>query len=363
MPRTSYASFGMSDQQTCTRVRGEDSEDMTTIVSQKSVAEITWPHRESHVHHLKVFSATNCSRLISECSSLKRRDSTADSSGSPHREPRVAMGGFLLHHYTTSMNADNLLSDISQRRSSKQDNRTERTARITSFPRLLSRQCTDDWSSPPPVIDAVMASAPETLYRQGVDARTGSVSDQMPEFPQGQVKILRYDHDVFSKNPFCGDFEEDDVANLRDFPPTVTPRSRLGVSIGSASHRRRSSQVTALLKRQESHDGFFPTLIDKIRQRGHKIFHPHHSRRVSEEMRTPPSSEFTRSCSGMRSRDIAVKYLTPEPPKPDTAGIYEAMTGTRAVVSRCRNGQCSEDNRPHVCENDYLTPVGAASPV
>ncbi|KAI5464782.1 hypothetical protein BGZ63DRAFT_378668 [Mariannaea sp. PMI_226] len=146
--------------------------------------------------------------------------------------------------------------------------------------------------------------------------------------------------------------------------PQTDIRSRFGASIGSASHKRRSSQFPHLLKRQESHDGFFPTLMEKIRQGSHKIFHHHHSREGSEE--APPITSSTASGAyghgkQLSSRDSTVRDKMPLPPKPDITGIYEAMTGTRLVVSRCRNGACSEDNRPHVCENDYLTPVPTAS--
>lgn len=361
VPRTSYTSFGMSDQQTCTKVRSEDSDAMTTIISHKSIAEITWPHRESHVHHLELFSSTHCSRPVSECSSPKRRDSTGDSSDHPPSEPHGSRGGFLLHHYTTSMSAGEILSDISRKQVSMPD-KTDQTTRIISFPPLLPREDTDDGVTPSQTLETAASPTQDTLYRQGVDAHSGSISGQLPEFPEGQVKILRYDHDAFSKNPFTGDFEPEDVTNMAETPPAA-PRSRLGVSIGSASHRRRSFQTPGSLKRRESHDGFFPTLMDKIRQGGHKFFHPRHSRRGSREARSPPNLDFPASGSPVRSRDSTVRHLTPQPPRPDATGIYEAMTGTRLVVNRCRNGQCSEDKQPHVCENDYLAPGGPGSPV
>lgn len=47
-----------------------------------------------------------------------------------------------------------------------------------------------------------------------------------------------------------------------------------------------------------------------------------------------------------------MKERTLKPPTADNLGIYEALTGSKMVVGRKRHDTCSEDNQPHVCEND-----------
>lgn len=359
LPKTSYASLCAKDSRVHTRVRGVESETTTTIVSRKSTAEITWPHNHAHVHHFDVYHASTHSRTVSECTSPTHRASTVQSFDRRQSQP-TGTGSFILNHYSTSENGSDITPDNTSRQCSQQNERTSSATGITSFPRLLSRHCTNDWLTPLDEIDAPTEPTPDTLYHHGVDARSGSVSGPPSKSPEGPLRIRHCDNDMFVKNPFCLNSEQPDTVCVIQMPEVPASQKRFGASIGSASHRRRSSPAAApQTPTADSHNTLLPSLMEKIRQGSHKIFHRRHSQRGSEEVGTLPSPEEHRPSSRPKSRDSLVRL---EPPNLDRAGIYEAMTGTRLVVSRCRRGTCSEDNRPHTCENSMLTPPRAESP-
>lgn len=362
LPKTSYASLYAKDSRVHTKVRGVESETTTTIVSRKSTAEITWPHNHAHVHHFDVYHASTHSRTVSECTSPTHRASTVQSSDRRQSQP-AGTGSFILNHYTTSENGSDIPWDNTSRQGSRRNERTSSATGITSFPRLLSRHCTNDWVTPLDEIDAPTELAPDTLYHHGVDARSGSVSGPPSKSPEGPLRIRHCDNDMFVKNPFCLNSEQLDTVCVIQMPEVPASQKRFGASIGSASHRRRSSPAAApQTPTSDSHNTLLPSLMEKIRQGSHKIFHRRHSQRGSEEVGALPSPEEHRPISKPQSRDSLVRHLTLEPPNLDRAGIYEAMTGTRLVVSRCRRGTCSEDNRPHTCENNMSTPPRAESP-
>ncbi|KAK7419973.1 hypothetical protein QQZ08_010609 [Neonectria magnoliae] len=91
LPRTSYASLSASDLQVHTKVRGEDSETTTTIISRKSVAKITWPLTQCPGHSIEVCNTSSYSRTVSECSSPTHRASTTYSSS--HRQSQSVLAG------------------------------------------------------------------------------------------------------------------------------------------------------------------------------------------------------------------------------------------------------------------------------
>ncbi|KAK7424775.1 hypothetical protein QQX98_000359 [Neonectria punicea] len=91
LPRTSYASQSASDLQVHTKIRGEDSETTTTIISRKSVAQITWPLTQCPGHSIEVCNTSSYSRTVSECSSPTHRASTTYSSS--HRQSQSVLAG------------------------------------------------------------------------------------------------------------------------------------------------------------------------------------------------------------------------------------------------------------------------------
>ncbi|KAH7157660.1 hypothetical protein B0J13DRAFT_542335 [Dactylonectria estremocensis] len=356
LPKTSYASLCAKDLQVYTRVRGVESEAMTTIVSRQSVSEITWTQNHSHVNQPGEHRVSGHPRVVSECSLQTHRTSTADSSTRCRNQP-MCTGGFILKHYTTSENGRDVSSESVRRRSYQQNEDGDSVTGIKSFPRLLSRHCTNDWVTPHCEVGDTAQSIPDTLYHHGVDARSGSVSGILPNSPH-EPPMTRLCDGIFVNNPFCTNMGHPGTSRVTEMPPVVVSQQRFGSSIGSASHRRRSSAPQSPIA--ETHESLLPSLMQKIRQGSHKIFHRHHSQKGSEEVATTPEEHH--SGTKRRPRDSVVRQSTPEPPKPDISGIYEAMTGTRLVASRCRRGTCSEDGRPHTCENNIFTPRRAQSP-
>ncbi|KPM42891.1 Nucleoporin [Neonectria ditissima] len=361
LPRTSYTSLSASDLQVHTKVRGLESETTTTIISRKSVTEITWPLNRCPGHSIEVCNTSSYSRAVSECSSPTHRASTPSSSR--HSQSILAGSRFILNHYTTPNNTEDPLPDEFPGCSSQQNRSTSDLTGITSFPRLLSRHCTNEWVTPVARIDELMQPTPDTLYHCGVDAQCGSVSGPSSSFLQEPLKTRHCNHDMFGKNPFCTDPNQQEAVGETELPPLPDIYKRVGASIGSASHRRRSSQPpTSPNPGVDSNDKVLPSFMEKIRQGSHKIFHRHHSQKGSEEAAGLPNSEDHLQRREPRSTDSLEKHPAAGTPKLESGSVKEAMVGTGLVVTRCRKGTCSEDNRPHTCANDFLTPPRAGSP-
>jgi hypothetical protein len=146
----------------------------------------------------------------------------------------------------------------------------------------------------------------------------------------------------------------------------------MGLGIGAAAHQRRSSVKDEHAQPASSSEA--ASLLGKLRDQGHKLFHRHHederefaglldtltepsSPSPGTELPTPQNSlaaELRSVDTGLslpRSRDSIVRERTPEMPTADKVGIYHAMTGSR-VIPRDRTHTCSEDCRPHVCADD-----------
>ncbi|KAF4979561.1 hypothetical protein FZEAL_4265 [Fusarium zealandicum] len=359
LPTTSYASINATDMQVHTKTRESASDATTTVVSRRSVAEIHWAQTYPQNYNATM---TTHGRTVSDCCSPTHGGLSLCFGDRRQSHSGAVNGEFVLRHYKTSKSTAEILADIiCNKNAVGTPERVSDGTVITSFPKLPSRG-TSDWLSPPTYIDGSSHSTPtpSTLYRQGVDAHCGnetavsSVSHEEPMEPR-QCNLT-----IFESNPFYskGDVR---VAEGLKLAGVSAAEKRLSASLGMDNQRRRSTQVAGT-EDETAYDGLRPSLMDKIRQGSHKLFHRNHSHKSTGVPDTNAEAEETQSSSAPRSRDSILRQHTPEPPKSDKSGIYEAMTGTKLNVHHSRKDTCSEDNRPHVCADELLTPSRAGSP-
>ncbi|RSL63541.1 hypothetical protein CEP54_005092 [Fusarium duplospermum] len=359
LPKTAYTSINSTDMKVHTKTRGADTDTTATVVSRQSVAEITWA--QNYPPNYDEASGGH-GRAASDCFSPThgRLPSSMDDRRQSH--PATANSDFVLRHYTTSRSTAEILADIMCNKSFEKHQRISDGTVITSFPKLLSRHCTSDWQSPLPDIEDLTKHTPSTLYRRGVDAHCGNESASSSGSQVLPLKPGDSDRSLFAENPFysksdCGGMDKSRLTT------TLAAAKRLSDSLGLDSERRRSTQVAGITNETaEVHDRTRPSLMERIRQGSHKLFRRHHSRKSSEVPGAVTEEQEIQASTTPRSRDSIVIKNTPEPPKPDKTGIYKALTGARLNVHRQRKNTCSEDNRPHVCEDDFLTPSRAGSP-
>lgn len=351
MPRTSVATRNPLDLQIQTKVRDEDNHASATIVSRKSVAEIVWAQDDAPKRSTAEESHTPLTRkssLKSMQNGLRRA-----SSMSP---PRVAFAGFSLNHYTTDDNLESLVADIGRAQTEPRFSTSE--PELTSFPDLGSRHCTNEWLVPPIDLGTGPPLLASDFYHQGVDAHSGTEAWSPTPRMDEPMKPQICNYTLFDNDPFT------DVENTKPAsePGVVEPSSaraekRLGASIGISSRRRKSSQAIVRRDRSDSsEDHSIPTLADKIRKSGQSMFHSQHGSQEHSEFGAPTPYNSVRDpdskpTSGIRSRDSIMRSYTPEQPMIDRVGIYEAMTGSRLLMRTKRGETCSEDNRPHACDD------------
>ncbi|POR37281.1 Uncharacterized protein TPAR_02521 [Tolypocladium paradoxum] len=366
VPKPSFSSLGRADSRRCIN-NGLNIATRATVVSRRSVAEIIWTENQPHGQESGSPKAPGTiSRVISNDSSAENGALAVQPPANGHVcQTGVDTTGCSPHQYSVPETLENLVADIGKRGSLS----TDEESNITSFPELRPRHCTQEWLNPPVEMEQLTRPPSADLYQLGVDAHSGGVS-QLPGgcLEEPVNKTQRCNHSRFQEDPFC-------YANIYSFErrategcASISAEKRLGAAIGSASRRRRSSQVADYQAPQpDCEEGLLPSVFDRLRKRGEKMFHLHDCPEESDGTgaATPANSPANdrRSGTGPRSRDSLIRERTPQPPRPDIAGIYEAMTGSRMLVPRQRRDTCSEDNRPHVCEDDMdSVSMGVASP-
>lgn len=235
---------------------------------------------------------------------------------------------------------------------------------MISFPGLLSRHCTNDWLNPPVDLKGLAQETSMDLYYQGVDAHSGEISVPPALTPDEPLKLRQVDSALFNKDPFDAGHEYQLARRDTEATLTMARESRLGSSIGSAAHRRLSSLPAIQPLYREEQGTVLPSLMDRIKEGGHKIFHPHHTAKSPGDTDWPTASSFVvednQHTNTPQSGDEAWRQHAPGP---DGASIYKALTSNQLVVNHKRRHTCSEDHKPHRCEADLMTPnTGQVSP-
>ncbi|KAM0351977.1 hypothetical protein ACHAPU_002495 [Fusarium lateritium] len=349
LPKTSYANIDATDMQVHTRTRGTASEATTTVITRRSVAEITWarayPKGNGHA------SRTHC-RAVSDCCSPTHGGSRSCSDDRQQNHHKVTKGDLVLRHYATPKSTAEILADIMCNKSFEQQLRVSEGTVITSFPRLFSRDCTADRLNSPTNTEDPKKFAPSMLYERGVDAHTGLDESASSGSPGKTPKPTPCNDVGFATNLFDADFEAV-VAESRELPAPLAAVRRLSASLYADTRRRRSTQVADIEEEMLDIDnGPRQSLMRKIRQGSHRFFHKHHHLKPTGRGPSATSEDSSQDGDGLRSRDSNTGQLNRLSPRPDNSATYETIAESGLHVHGRNEGTCSEDNRPHECVND-----------
>ncbi|KAI0187514.1 hypothetical protein EV127DRAFT_471782 [Xylaria flabelliformis] len=213
---------------------------------------------------------------------------------------------------------------------------------ITSFPRLISRSCTNDWLTPLGLLDVTdnyqrtqHQEAIPDLYHRGVDAHSG-VCLHTP------LSILEEDPRTTPTCPNCSPFLDNydlSIQGSRDQCPPRTEesnrdhRQKLGRSIGVASHRR--------IKARESNNqqqDLKENLLDGLRRYSFLPLLDQTTEIIRRDHPSPPS-RMGIPPEGDKERKLSSQQL------------LHQILGSRKL-SGIAAGSCSEDTAPHTCLDD-----------
>ncbi|KAF4965404.1 hypothetical protein FSARC_6798 [Fusarium sarcochroum] len=349
LPRTSYANINANDMQVHTQIRGAESDATTTVITRKSVAEITWAQAYPIDHDP---NSTTHHRAVSDCCSPTHGGSRSCPDDRRQSHPTVAKGEFILRHYDTPKSTAEILADIMCNKSFEQQQRISDGTVITSFPRLFSRDCATDWLSPPTDAEDLNKPILSTLYHHAVDAHRGTDETISSDSPAESLKPVQCNSSLFGTNTFYSNStkwatQDQGLSNI------LAAERRLSASLNADTQRRRSTQIAGIEEEiLNTHDDLRPSLMDKIRQGSHKFFHRNHFRKSTGIPVATAEEDVPRENNAMRSRDSILRQVTPQPLRLDGSGIYEAMAGSRINALRQEGCTCSEDHQPHVCVDD-----------
>ncbi|KAI7761264.1 hypothetical protein LZL87_002079 [Fusarium oxysporum] len=348
LPSTSYTSINATDMQVHTKTRGGASEATTTVVTRRSIAEITWSR--AYPENYDSSTRTHC-RTVSDCCSPTHWGSRSCPDDRRQSYQRLTKDESVLRHYATPKSTAEILADIMCNKSFEQQLRVSNGTVITSFPRLFSRDCTTDLTLQIES-DQSKKHTPSTLYQDGVDAHCGLDELAVSSSSAEPSNVYSYNNSLFAANPFRAHPTKLTAAG-RHLPTPLAAERKLSASLDADTRRRLSTQVAGIEEEMiDTQNGSRQSLMDKIKQGGHKLFHKNHFRKPTGGAPTRTLENGISPGGFLRSRDSIVRELAPEPPKPDDEGIHEAMTGSKLNVPHPREGTCSEDNQPHECVND-----------
>ncbi|KAG5973985.1 hypothetical protein E4U55_000138 [Claviceps digitariae] len=346
MPKTVFSYTNWDDRHVSVAAESNlDSSTKTTIVSRGSISEIIWTERRSfdgRGNRDSLSSAGNFHDEISQhclrCHSLAKCG-RCQNMIEAEREASICRFASLLP----------MSRDLA---ANKRTNRsTDEESNMTSFPELRPRNCTNDWLKPPVDIEQLLRDKSSDLYRRGIDAHSGLVPNSPQSTWASPVSLsVPYDDSVFTKP--C--FQERRVTETS----TGDGQKHSNNTISSVSYYHRASQIPAANQSPWQSDGeLLPQIINKFRQNsrdsvhGEDLYSGEAGAWPSEpELLLPPDPSLAVVVT--RSRDGIIRERTLKPPAADKLGIYEALTGSRMMGRKKRCMNCSEDNRPHVCEAD-----------
>ncbi|KAF5604445.1 hypothetical protein FPANT_1494 [Fusarium pseudoanthophilum] len=349
LPSTSYTNINAADMQVHTKTRGGASEATTTVVTRRSIAEITWSR--AYPANYDSSTRTHC-RTVSDCCSPTHGGSRSCPDDRRQSYQRLTKDESVLRHYATPKSTAEILADIMCNKSFEQQMRISDGTVITSFPRLFSRDCTTDLTLQTES-DQPKKYTPSTLYQDGVDAHCGVEDLAASSSSAEPSNIYSYNNPLFAANPFRAHPTKLTAAGRR-LPTPLAAERKLSASLDADTRRRLSAQVTGIEEEEmvDPQNGSRQSLMDKIKQGGHKLFHKNHFRKPTGGAPIRIAENDISPGGFLHSRDSIAREPTPEPPKPDDEEIYEAMEGSKLKVPHPREGACSEDHQPHECVND-----------
>lgn len=347
IPRPSFSGLGSQNSQPVTNSWGTLQSTTSTVVSRQSITEITWVENGGKI------GGRRSSSLSSDSTSATLQTSWSQSSPkgtSFHVEAEAIRGS--LDWFSSPLRP----TYGEKRNSSMQSGKTVIASQITSFPQLRSRHCTNDWIKPPAKVDEPNESIANNLYLQGVDAHCGGNSN--PAFLDlGMQEKLKepWSCNLSLLNDGPGQSTEEiwQGHDLSDDSPVITAKNDAGVFIGTTAHRHHSADL--IDASVDSNNGFFPSILNKIRQSSQRVMYPLFNAQNFESLviSTPHSFlvDSAQAQSELGLRHGCERGNMSRLSDFDVAGTYRAVARGRRIEKR-RRKTCSEDNRPHICEND-----------
>jgi hypothetical protein len=306
---------------------------MTTLVSPQSTTSITWTKHGGHLGEPSESpsesstTADSPSDENSESTSQTRRTSSCHGH-SQDQKPQTSQA---------SLGAPSIASTI------------------TSFPKLLSRHCTREWIRPLANSEDLHRRASTELSYQGANSHANRPSHHDMPFNESSFPLSWAGDNFQSRNP--SGYFTNEIPN--DRRSTVSQSSLnakgFGSQIGSAAHRRRST-ASYDIKASILHDQFLPNILSKFFNNSNRgspgspdskdtmhsgAFAPYNSPAHGHlPVNTPKSGNVS-----FTERDSTVLVE-------DRTRIHEVLVGGTTAGGKRRRDTCSEDNRPHVCEDD-----------
>ncbi|KAI1777411.1 hypothetical protein F4818DRAFT_457267 [Hypoxylon cercidicola] len=244
---------------------------------------------------------------------------------------------------------------------------------MTSFPKLLSRSSTSDWLTPLGLFgESSVAQHRATmtdLYTRGIDAHSGvnvpKPLEILEESPRQTPTPDEYFPFAISESEWC--------KKLSEAPET---RKKTGRALGAASHRRKSTFKATDARGSEPKYG----LLDKLRRYSFMPLSEQTPEGVREASPTPETqAEVPLQAEGGRKSSskemlqgiIDRKPLSNRPSRRSSRMSSQfripgqrKMTGSGSSQKRQgspgRRVSCSEDQTPHVCMDELLTPLSGS---
>ncbi|PON30527.1 hypothetical protein TGAM01_v200967 [Trichoderma gamsii] len=225
---------------------------------------------------------------------------------------------------------------------------------MTSFPKLLSRHCTREWIKPLAKLEDPHYRPSSEVYSRGNESQAGHPS----RGPHDESSMSNsWTADDFQSRDASGYFSNE-VQNARRSTMSQSSLKSMrgfGSQIGAARHRRRST-TSFDPRAQALQDNFLPNILSRF-------FH----NKSKETPGSPDSKETLHSgalapynspthghyfANTPRSGNGSFVERSPTLSVEDRARIQEVLVEGPAAMRRRRCDTCSEDNRPHVCEED-----------
>ncbi|KAM0466250.1 hypothetical protein ACHAPV_001207 [Trichoderma viride] len=225
---------------------------------------------------------------------------------------------------------------------------------MTSFPKLLSRHCTREWIKPLAKSEDLQHNPSSELYYQGNEPHAGHPSHA----PYNESSLSNsWTADDFQSRDASGYFSNE-VQNARRSTMSQSSLKNMkgfGSQIGAARHRRRST--TSFDPRAPAlQDNFLPNILSRFFYNKGKGTpgSPDSKETLHSGALAPYNSPIHGHYSANTPRSGNGSFIERSPTLSveDRARIQEVLVEGPAAMRRRRCDTCSEDNRPHVCEED-----------
>ncbi|KAL6890711.1 hypothetical protein GGI43DRAFT_216034 [Trichoderma evansii] len=300
----------------------------TTLISPRSITAITWAKHGGHSEEPTESPVATDSP--SDESSGNTAETRRTSSCHGHNQDQK------LEASQTSLGASSVASSM------------------TSFPKLLSRHCTREWIKPLANLEDLHHRPSSEPFYQGAKSR----ADRLSHTPFNESSFSNsWAGDSFQSRDASGYFtneaqnarrstiSQSSMANLKSF----------GTQIGAARHRRRST-ASYDSRAPVLQDHFLPNILSRFfNSKNNGTPGSPDSKETMHSGALPPYNSPAQghySANTPKSGNGSFIERSPTVSVEDRARIQEVLVGGSAVMHRRRCDTCSEDNRPHICEDD-----------